>query len=340
MNSYQRVMSVFNGEKPDCCPVVPMVREWCSKQAGVPFVQDLEDPDKHVESQVVCQGRFGYDVIWGECYACHSESEAMGSKLKYNEGMLPSVIEPALKDYAEDLPKLKLFDPYQNPRLSGLLSSTRQLKRKYDGQVPVVGYVQAPFRHASMLRGPESIMRDMFKNKQYLRQLCKLALYSQIVYAMAVISAGADIIFLSDPTSSGDAISKKMWEEWGLPYTTELVDVIKRSGVKTILHICGNTLDRLESLAATGVDCLSLDMAVDFAKARDILGPDYCLMGNVDTTLMALGQASEVAEASQKVVEAAGGDGSLLLSGGCLLADMCPAENMEAMVSVGHQYIY
>ncbi|MCF8033730.1 MAG: uroporphyrinogen decarboxylase family protein [Desulfarculaceae bacterium] len=333
-------MSVLNGETPDRCPVVPMVREWCSKQAGIPFVDDLEDPDKHIEAQVYCQEHFGYDIIWGECYACHSESQAMGSELKYGEGMLPSVIAPAVKDYAEDMPKLKLFDPYQNERLSGFLYSIRELKKKYDGQVAVTGYVQAPFRHASMLRGSENIMRDMFKNKDNLRQLCKLALYSQIVYATAVISAGADIIFLSDPTSSGDAVSKKSWEEWGLPYTQELVDVIKRQGVKTILHICGNTLDRLESLAATGVDCLSLDMAVDFAKAREILGPKFPLMGNVDTTMLALGKAEKVTESAQKVVAGAGASGGLLLSGGCLLADLCPAENVQAMIEVGQQYTY
>ena len=340
MNSYQRVMAVMNGEKPDKCPVIPCVREWCSKQAGISFVEDFEDPAKHVEAQIYCQDKFEYDVIWGECYGCHSESEAMGSKLKYGEGMLPSVMEPAVKDYAEDLPKLKLFDPYQNQRLSTLLSSIRTLKQKYDHEVPVIGYVQGPFRHASMLRGSEAAMRDMFKKKDSLRELCELAYASLVVYAVAVISAGVDIIFVSDPTSSGDAISKKMWEEWGFRYTRDLINIIKRSGVKTILHICGDTLDRLESLAATGVDCLSLDMAVDFAKAREILGPDYCLMGNVDTTLLALGKAVDVAKASQKVIDDAGREGNLILSGGCLLTDICPPENIAAMVKVGHAYTY
>ena len=340
MNAYERVMSVFNGETPDCCPVVPIVREWCSKQAGISFVEDLENPAKHIEIQEVCQERFAYDVIWGECFACHSESEAMGSKLKYGEGMLPSVVEPAVKDYDLDMPKLELFDPYQHPRLASLLSSARALKEKYAGQVPVISYVQAPFRHASMLRGSENVMRDMFKNKDNLRRLCQLALYSQIIYATALISTGTDVIFFSDPTSSGDAVSKKMWEEWGLPFTTELVGLAKRSGVKTILHICGNTNDRLESLASTGVDCLSLDMAVDFAKAREVLGPKFPLMGNVDTNLLALGKADKVAEASQKVIEAAGAEGGLLLSSGCVMADLCPAENMEAMVRVGHGRTY
>ncbi len=191
-----------------------------------------------------------------------------------------------------------------------------------------------------MLRGMENAMRDMVKDKENLAQLCELALYSQIVYAVNVITAGADIVFLSDPTSSGDAISKKYWREWGLGYTKSLVDVIKRSGVKTILHICGDPTDRLEDLAETGVDCLSLDMAVDFGKAREILGPDYCLMGNLDTSMMAFSKPGDVEDAPGKLPQKAGKNGSFLLSGGCMLSEICPPENIAAMVHAGHRHRY
>jgi uroporphyrinogen decarboxylase len=177
----------------------------------------------------------------------------------------------------------------------------------------------------------------MYKAKDDLRALCEIALYSLIVYAVAVIHAGADIILVSDPTSSGDALSKKHWEEWGLSYTTRLVDIINRSGVKTILHICGDTTDRLESLASTGVHCLSLDEAVDFEQARRILGPDYCLMGNVSTTLLAMGTADEVEEATKVVIAGAGKDSPLLVSGGCMLPDICPPENIRAMVKASRE---
>ena len=338
MNSYERVMFVFEGKKPDISPVVPMVREWCSKQAGIEFIDELESVEKHVYSQTYSLSQFGYDIVWGEPYACHSESEAMGSVLKVSKGYLPSVEKPAIEDYKADLPKLKLFDPYKNKRLSTLLEGTRRLKKRFNSEVPVMGYVQAPFRHASMLRGSENIMRDMYKQKENLRELCEIALSSQIVYAVAVISAGADILFISDPTSSGDAISKKQWEEWGLPLTTRLVKLVKRSGIKTIMHICGNTEDRLESLASTGVDCLSLDEADDFEKVRKILGPNYCLMGNVSTTLMAMGSPEEVAEATKEVIRKAGKEGHLLVSGGCLLAENCPPENIRAMVKATKEY--
>jgi uroporphyrinogen decarboxylase len=122
-----------------------------------------------------------------------------------------------------------------------------------------------------------------------------------------------------------------------LPLTKRLVDLIKRSGVKTFLHICGDTTDRLESPAATGVDCLSLDEAVDFEEARRILGPEYCLMGNVSTSLLAFGSPAEVEEATNEVIRKAGKDGHLIVSGGCLVPDVCPPENVRAMVRAARQ---
>ena len=315
MTSYERVMSVLGGKRPDRIPIVPMAREWCSTQAGIEFTEELESVEKHVYSQTYAVSQFGYDIVW-DMFACHSESEAMGSVLKIAKGYPPSILKPVVEDYKRDLPKLKLFDPYQNKRLSTILEGIRRLKSRFHGDIPVMGYVQAPLRHASMLRGSEKVMKDMFKEKENLKELCEIALNSLIVYAVAIISAGADIVFVSDPASSGDAISKKQYEEWGAPYTKRLVGLIKRSGVKTILHICGNTTDRLELMVQTGVDCLSLDGMVDFEQARKILGPQFCLMGNVDTTLLAMGNSKDVEEKAKETLQKAGQDGAVLLSGG------------------------
>ncbi len=337
MNSYERVMCVFEGKQPDRPPVVPMVREWCSVQAGFDLADEMESVERHVYAQSYSVSRFGYDCVW-DMFACHSESEAMGSILKISRGIPPSVDIPAVRDYARDLPRLKLFDPYQNKRLGTVLEGMRRLKKRFENEIPVIGYIQAPFRHVSMLRGSEDAMRDLYKNPEPLRELCEIALSSLTVYAVAILSTGVDILFISDPSSSGDAISKKHWELWGKPLTTRLVNLVKRTGVKTIMHVCGDNSDRLESMAETGVDGLSLDEPVDFEKARKVLGPKYILMGNVSTSLLALGSPDEVAAATREVIEKAGRNGALLVSGACILPGICPPENIQAMVDTAESF--
>jgi uroporphyrinogen decarboxylase len=336
VNSYERVMTVLAGRKPDYTPVIPWVREWCSIQSGIEFIEEVESAGKHVKAQTYCVHEFGYDCVW-DLLGMSAESEAMGSDLKVVRGQVPSIVKNIVQDYKIDLGKIRPLDPHQHKRLSTILEGTRQLKKNFGGQIPVIGYVQAPLRHVSMLRGTEKVMTDIFKQKDNLRKLCEIATESLIVYATAVINAGADIVCIGDPVSSGDIISKKTWEEWGFPYTKRLVETIKSKGAKAMLHVCGNTTDRLESLAETGADILSLDMAVDFEKAREILGPDACLMGNVSTTTLATGTPEEVREETIKVIMKAGSNGHLIISGGCLIGETCPAQNVKAMVSASRE---
>lgn len=336
MNSYERVMAVLSGKKPDRPPVVPMSREWCSRQAGFDLFDELTSVERHVYAQTYAAAHFKLDCVW-DMFACHSESEAMGSQLKIQPGHAPSIAVPAIRDYGEDLPKLKIFDPHTTPRTALILEGMRRLKTRFAGEVPVIGYIQAPFRHANMLRGTESAYRDLFKHPAELRELCEIALSSLIVYAVAILSTGVDVLFISDPSSSGDAVSVKTWEAWGKPLTTRLVKLVRPFGVKILMHICGDNSDRLRSLAETGVDGLSLDEGVDFERARKILGPRYPLMGNVSTSLCAMGSPEAVADATREVIQKAGKDGGLLVSAGCILPDICPAENIRAMVETAEK---
>lgn len=334
MTSYERIMMVLEGKKPDRTPVFPLVRDWATRQAGFTVSQAIRDVSKYVYAQFFCHKRFGYDAV-RDLSGIHAESEAMGSTLKIPDDDPPSVVDYAVKDYDRDLPTLRVPNPWRDGRLPVILEGIEQLKGMCDNQVPVIAYIQAPFRHASMLRGSDDIMKDTYKRPDKVKELLEITTVSQIVYGIACVHAGADIIYISDPTSSGDAISVKTWEEFALPYTSRVVQAVKTTGVKVIMHICGDTSDRLQSLASTGVDCLSLDSKVDFAYAREVLGRDFCLMGNVDPAYtLPFKKPEEVAEESREVIDKAGRSGSLILSSGCSVPAITPPENIEAMVRV------
>ena len=340
MNSYERVMACFEGKKPDRVPILPIVREWCCKHAGIPLSDTLENAEKHVYSQYYCARKFGYDVVFG-LIGVSEESEAMGCVLKYGGDGPPMITDHPVKNYEKDLPKLKILNPYKDKRLPLILEGIRRLKELCDGEIPVAGSVQAPFRHAAMLRGPENLMRDLFKNRENARKLMEIATDSLIVWGVAVVRAGADIVWLPDPVASGDAVSPRAYKEWALPYTKRVVDAIKETGVKVLMHICGDTSDRLEMLAATGVDGLSLDAKVDFGFARETLGPDYLLMGNVEpTNPLTFGSPGTVYKHSTKVIEQAGKEGRFFLSSGCIIPAEAPVDNMEAMFRAGHEAVY
>lgn len=339
MNSYERIMAVLNGQKPDRIPVFPLVREWCVRQAGFKAYDAILDADKYAYSQYLCVREFVYDMV-RDLGGIHCESEAMGSKLKFPEDSFPSVVEFAIKDYKKDLPKLKIPDPNKDGRMPVVLEGIHRLRERCGGEIPILGYIQAPFRHASMLRSPEKILIDVYKSPQSVRDLLELCVLTQITWGTALIHAGADVLFISDPMSSSDMISHKIWMTFAQPYTTKVVSALKKLRAKIIMHICGDTTDRLESMAATGVDCLSLDSKVNMSEGRNILGDNICLMGNLDpTNVLVFGTPERVErESLHLMASVAGMKGNYILSSGCTVPINTPSENIRAMVSATKKF--
>jgi len=333
-------MAVLDGQKPDRIPVFPLVREWCVRQAGFKAYEAILDASKYAYSQYLCVQEFGYDMV-RDLGGIHCESEAMGSRLKFSEDAFPSVIEFAIQDYGKDLPRLKVPNPNQDGRMPVVLEGIHRLKEKCGGEIPVLGYLQAPFRHASMLRSPEKILPDVYKSPQCVKDLLELCVSTQITWGTALVQAGADVLFISDPMSSSDMISPQIWMAFAQPYTTQVVLALKKLGIKFIMHICGDTTDRLESMAATGVDCLSLDSKVNMSEARKILGDDICLMGNLDpTNILVFGTPERVEKESLHLMaSAAGMRGNYILSSGCTVPINTPSKNIHAMVSATKKFV-
>ena len=53
-------------------------------------------------------------------------------------------------------------------------------------------------------------------------------------------------------------------------------------GTRVRLHICGNTTAILEPMGQLGCDIVDLDFMVPMDKARQAMGPDQVLLGNID----------------------------------------------------------
>jgi uroporphyrinogen decarboxylase len=339
MTPYERMMGVMHGEAVDRVPVAPILREWCARQTGFTFREIMNSASKYVFAQYYCTKTFGTDALW-DLWGVHAEAEAMGSVLKIPDDMACSVDKPAIKSYEEDLSKMRLLNPHKDGHLPLILEGIRQLKDLSGGRYPVLGYVQGPFRLASMLRGTEDLMRDCVKANRHLEALLNFCTDALIVYATSLVQAGADLIWIGDPTSSGDAISRKTWLTYGFPYTKRLVQAIHNNGVMVMMHICGNTSDRLDTFVATGIDAMSLDEKVDLSHARKIMGDKICLWGNVSPSkTLFFGTANEVEKEAKTCIEKGRGkNGHFVLCSGCMVAAETPSENIAAMIGSATKY--
>jgi uroporphyrinogen decarboxylase len=313
-----------------------MIREWAGVQKGYTLLDLMDDPQRYASCQHDCAKTVGYDSV-SDLNAVNAEAEAMGCVLK--PGGI-SVRTPLIEDYGSDIEKIGRVNPSTDGRLPVILEGVRILRRLCGKEKAIVSYVQAPFRAAAMLRGVERFLKDCLKDPESVGRLLKTVTENQLLFGRALAEAGADLIEVSDPMSSGDIVTRGQYEKLGFAYSRRLIAGLKEAGVSVIHHACGNTTDRLDIFAALGADMLSLDQAVDMKEARKILGEEVVLFGNVDPLLLREGQASEVRDAARRCMENGGKNGAFVLSSGCLIAADTPLENMQAMAEAAVAYRY
>ncbi len=339
MTSYERIMTAIDGGKPDRVPAMLFTRDWAVSQAGFTFSEVLGNSNKYVYAQYKALKELQADVIW-DLMGVHAESEAMGSVLKLQDDAPPSVVEFFVKELSQDLARIRLPNPYKDGRLPELLQVVVKLKDLVRGEVPVIAYLQGPFRHAAMLRGTERLLKDMFKSSDKCQELLTIATDSLIICGIALVNAGADLIMIAEPYMSADMMSKEMALQ-AESHFTRLTQTLRKTGVKVFVHLCGDFNDRFDMIKRMGANGVSLDEKNDLAKARYIMGPEICLIGNVSpsATLLA-GTPEMVAKEARQAIDKAGLDGAFILASGCLVPKDAPKQNLEAMVQAAIETKY
>ena len=150
----------------------------------------------------------------------------------------------------------------------------------------VLGFVGAPFTLATYCveGGTTSsylnIKKMAFGEPAILHALLDRLTAGVIEYVRYQADAGAHVVQIFD--SWGCNLSPCDWDVFSGPYIKRIVDEVKRTHPRLplILYASGSG-GMLERMAATGVDCVSVDQNVDIADARKRLGKDKAVQGNL-----------------------------------------------------------
>jgi [methyl-Co(III) methanol-specific corrinoid protein]:coenzyme M methyltransferase len=101
-----------------------------------------------------------------------------------------------------------------------------------------------------------------------------------------------------------------------------------------VLHICGNTLDRLGYVSESGFDCFHLDSKVDAREALEAVHGRISIMGNINNPEVLLhGTPEQVAEQARYAKAA----GLQILGPECAIPLVTPTENLIAIAEVAKE---
>ena len=128
------------------------------------------------------------------------------------------------------------------------------------------------------------------------------------------------------------------FEVYGKPAAQKVISIIKTKhpGVPVIFFANGGS-SYLELQRDMGCDMISVDWSVDMAQAREILGPDVPISGNLDPSVL-FGSKEQVEAAVRECIDKAGGPGNHLLNLGHGVMQGTPEESVGWLVDECKRY--
>ncbi|MFN3480984.1 MAG: uroporphyrinogen decarboxylase family protein, partial [Thermodesulfovibrionales bacterium] len=249
-------------------------------------------------------------------------------------------LEAPLISSEEDLPGLDINAIDRENVINTVKEALKIAKSRIGDEYVVTMTAWGPFTLGARLVGEEAMMKATFKKPAFVEKVVDFATDLLIhLYEPLVEDGTLEVISLADPTASGDLISKKQFEKFALPYLKKFTDWARSRNVHTLVHICGNTTDRLDLFPLTGASCISLDHKTDIAKAKEILHGRMCFAGNVDPVkVMLQGTVQDVEDHCKRIIETAGTDGGFVLMPGCDIPPTVPYENIQKFIDVARQW--
>ncbi len=280
MNGYERVLAMMEGRPVDHLPNMPITMMFAADHIGQPYGRYASDYRVLVEAQLRTAEAYGFDYVSSISDPAREAADC-GAAVQYFDNQPPAVDENnSLLADKTVLARLKPPDPLAGGRMLDRVRANALFRDKVGKQLAIEGWIEGPCAEAADLRGINRLMLDFYDDPIFVRDLFEFVLDLGLKFAKAQVEAGVDLIGVGDAAAS--LVGPQIYEEFVWPYEKRLVDGLHALGTRVRLHICGNTSRILKGMGELGCEIVDLDFMVSMAKARETMGPNQTLLGNID----------------------------------------------------------
>lgn len=291
------------------------------REAGASFPEGHTDPEAMFRLALAGHTVLGFDVVMPLFSVCH-EAAAMGCRVNWGgPDAMPESGPPIFATSADiAIPR----DLLTRPGCAVPLKALGMLRRELGDAAAVCGKVFGPWTQAYHYFGLEEfLVKTITEPDEVKRMLDKLMLVT-VAFARAQIEAGADCLLLADHATR-DLCSPAAYERFLMDLHARLAESID---APIILHICGNTADRIALIARTGIACFHWDTRTGRPdEVRTLAGPGLALMGGIDNIRLLQGTPDDVAGMARA---AAAGDIDVV-GPECAIPLATPLANLKAI---------
>jgi hypothetical protein len=201
-------------------------------------------------------------------------------------------------------------------------------------------YCKAPFDTlGDTLRGTKGIMIDMYRKSD--KVLAAVDRLTDITIETTIRQADAtkSIIIMFPLHKGADGwMNNKQFEKFYWPSLKKVIQGLNNEGFIVQLFAEGSFNTRLDSVNEfpKGFVTWRFDQS-DMKLAKEKLGKDCCIWGNLSTSLLVTGTVEQVKNRCRELIEICAPGGGYILSAGAFPDEM-KLENLKAMVQSAREY--
>jgi uroporphyrinogen decarboxylase len=335
---------------------------WLMRQAGrymqeyqdvrnnVTFIELCKNPSLAADVMLTAVKRLGVDaaIIFSDILLI---LEPMGLGITFPDKGGPFVTNPIRTP--QDVKNVVELESAN--QLNYVMDTVRYTREGLSNLIPLIGFAGAPFTLAtyaignpadsnSNLNSTSEVKTASNRNFQFVKSFMYLYAdeWSELMRKFAVstakylngqISAGAQIIQIFD--SWAGCLSVEDYSEFVQPYSKLLIDLLM-PGVPIIHFAPGNPMI-LPNVASAGGNVIGIDWRISIDKARDLLGNEYAIQGNLDPAIL-LTNRDIIRKSVQKIIRLTKGQNGFIFNLGHGVLPQTPTENVIALVEAVREF--
>lgn len=255
---------------------------------------------------------------------------ALGRDVHFAEGEGP-LLTPL--DGASDIAKLTMT--HQDNRLAPVYEAIERVRSALEAERTLIGFAGAPWTLATYMIQGRGGQRDQarafaYQNPELIDNLLDILAISVARHLIAQLQAGADVVQIFE--SWAEDLPLPLFERLVLKPIAKIVALVRAEIPNApIIGFPRGAGHRIGTFVrATAVNGAGLDIAADLVAARQAVGPNICLQGNLDP--MALVSGGIALERAVDDILAAAGTGPHIFNLGHGVVPHTPISHVEMVM--------
>lgn len=281
----ERVLRILDGRKPDrrnFFTGMSAITIDALRRYGYSFSEIHLDPIKMAEIGCSSYEMFGFESS-NIPFDMGVEAEALGAEVNFylerrDRVIFPTVMRPAIEE-PEDLSIPENIE--ERGRIGIVTRACELIRDRVGDDCPIGIWMLGPFTLAGRIMDLGKFLRMVLRERDRIEPL--LDSLSEFLEDLGKIyqEAGADFITVREMGASPDVVSPRIFKEIVAPRLEKLISRLRRKS-PVVLHICGNADRIIEDMWGVGPNAISIERKCDLRRARELLGDDAVILGNVD----------------------------------------------------------